>query len=179
MVRRITVYDFLPTLLTAGGYQDIQNLEIDGISQWAFLRGKMPATQTDYLTHAILGNEAYFTDSLKLIIPTDGPPELYNVFDDPTEKNNLADENETLVAELVEKVKAFPRGESVHDPLWKTVLDPDFFGGEIDRRPYAEVEGFNAGPIHPAHIIIPVLLVSLLSLIGFLIRALRLKKRRT
>lgn len=145
---RITVNDILPTILDMIAYSPQGELDIDGVSQWAFLQGWTGAPRVDFIAHGVFGDEAYLMDSLKLIIPEEGPLELYNVYHDPTETRNLAslpDQKEWISA-LRDKAHAFPRAESVHDPIWKMILDPDFFGGEVDRAPYAEIVGINRKP---------------------------------
>jgi hypothetical protein len=40
---------------------------------------------------------------------------------------------------LVAAHAAYPRGRSIHIPFYRFILDPDTFGGEEDREPWAEV----------------------------------------
>lgn len=162
---RLTVNDVLPTLANAVGFNNFHPTNLDGVNQWNFLSGKTnQATTTDYIIHAI-DAEAYYRDNWKLVIPNDGEKELYQIAEDPTETNNVITQNTAIADELFQTYKAFPRGESVDDPMWQTFMDMDKFGGEEDRQPYAGLEGVNEGPLHPIYYIIPSLLLFIVSLI--------------
>ena len=43
-----------------------------------------------------------------------------------------------IVADLSEALARFPRAQSIDLPLYKIAWDPDFFGGEEDREPWAD-----------------------------------------
>ncbi|MEL6255458.1 MAG: arylsulfatase [Bacteroidota bacterium] len=173
---RITVNDVMPTLLSAIGIQDLGPSNMDGANQWDFLSGKTgEAVKTSYIVHAI-DAEAYYNDEWKLIITTDGVQELYQIFDDPTENNNVIAQYPQIAKELFEAYTAFPRGEIVDDPLWKTFMDMDKFGGEEDRLPYAGIEGLNKGPLHPIYFILPGFFLLLFLFIWWIRR--RRKKRK-
>ncbi len=43
-----------------------------------------------------------------------------------------------IIDDLASALAASPRGEVVNRPLWRVVWDPDFFGGEEDRAPWAD-----------------------------------------
>jgi arylsulfatase A-like enzyme len=128
----ITINDVLSTIASAVGFKDYDSSVLDGVSQWDFLNGAMEAPSNDYITHGEYGAEAYFKDNFKLIVSTDGEPELYNLIDDPTKSKDLANENMAIVNDIMKRLKAFPLGESVHDPIWKSILNMDKFGGEED-----------------------------------------------
>lgn len=143
---RITINDVLPTLVNAIGVDDFDASEIDGVNQWDYLTQKTTTTTpTNYITHSI-DAEAYYQDGWKLIVPNDGERELYKLNKDPTESNNVITENTDIANALFEAYEAFPRGESVDDPIWKAFLDMDKFGGEENRSSYAGLEGVNEGP---------------------------------
>ena len=52
-----------------------------------------------------------------------------NVADDPSENNNVIAQNGALANILLKECKAFPHGEIADDPIWKTILDINKFGG--------------------------------------------------
>ena len=84
------------------------------------------------------GAQAYYQWTWKLI--EDGDQlELYNLETDPTERTDLATLELEKVAQLKILLDAWPRAESLHIPLYQVMWDPDFFGGEIDRAPWADV----------------------------------------
>ncbi len=134
---RITVQDILPTLGAALNLKGVAENRMDGVNQWPLLEKNQPVSPADYLTHAMDG-EAYYQGPWKLIVPKFGDPELYNIDADPVETNDLAAKKPDIMESLMAKVEAFPRGESIHDPLWKVILDPDTFGGKEDRKPWSE-----------------------------------------
>lgn len=174
---RITVHDVLPTLASAIGVRNFDRTDVDGASQWDFLSGKNEhAAKTDYIIHAI-DAEAYYKDEWKLIVPTDGDWELYQIIEDSTENHNVIAEYPEIAEELFKAYQAFPRGEIVDDPLWKTFMDMDKFGGEEDREPYAGLEGLNEGPLHPIYYIVPIFILLLLLFIRWRIK--RKKKRKS
>ena len=41
-------------------------------------------------------------------------------------------------------------------------IDPDFFGGVENRKPYAGIEGEVSGALHPVFYIIPLLLIGII-----------------
>lgn len=156
---RLTVNDVLPTLAGAVGFDNFNFENIDGANQWAFLSGQTnQAIATNYITHSI-DAEAYYKDNWKLIVPTDGEQELYNILIDPTESNNVIVENSDLATSMFKEYEVFPRGESVDDPMWKAFLDMDRFGGEENRGPYGGLEGVNKGPLHPIYYILPIIVL--------------------
>jgi arylsulfatase A-like enzyme len=175
--QRITINDVLPSLSIASGFVDFDISNLDGVDQWTFLSGKGNYSSTDYIVHGTYGKEAYYHDDWKLIVSENSNLELYNLFDDPIEMNNVANENKLLVANILSKLKAFPRGKSVHDPIWKTVLDMDEFGGKENRPPWAEIEGVNAGPFHPIYFILPTLLIGVVGLIWYIRLKIRTKRK--
>lgn len=175
--QRITINDVLPSLSIASGFVDFDMSNLDGVDQWTFLSGKGNYSSTDYIVHGTYGKEAYYQDNWKLIVSENSNLELYNLFDDPFEMNNVANKNKLLVANILSKLKAFPRGKSVHDPIWKTVLDMDEFGGKENRPPWAEIEGVNAGPLHPIYFILPTLLLGVVGLIWYIRLKIRTKRK--
>ena len=166
---RVTVNDILPTLATATRFTSFDMTNVDGVSQWQFLRQKAEASTTPYVAVARYG-QAYFKDDWKLVVPNEGTAELYNIKEDATESKNLATQYPEIVDNLKSALFAFPRGESVDDPLWKVFVDPDLFGGTIDRPPYAGKEGKVSGPLHQSFYILGFIVLGLIALCFWLIR---------
>ena len=162
---RLTVNDVLPTLAGAIGFKNFNSTNVDGADQWEFLIGQSTeAIKTSYIIHGT-GNEAYYKDNWKLVVPPEGEKELYQIADDPIESKNVIAQNETIANALFKEYEAFPRGEPIDDPMWQTFMDMDKFGGEEDRKPYGGLEGVNAGPLHPIYYIVPLIVLSIIGLI--------------
>lgn len=143
----VTVQDVLPTLL--GAVRATVTAEFDGLNQWRAIAGDTLVDVADYITQ-FGGNFALYRYPWKLIVPTQGEPELYHLEQDPTERLNLASKQPLVVAELTEVLNVFPRGKSIHEsvPLRAIVKDPDFFGGVEDRPPWSEIiEQCTAGTV--------------------------------
>lgn len=131
----ITVQDVLPTVLTAAGI-DIPG-DLDGSTVWPALTGGEAVTARPYATIGQGGEQAYYRWPWKLIARDDAL-ELYNLETDPTEATDLAAANPERVEALHTELEALPRGQNLHIPLYKVAWDPDFFGGEEDRAPWAD-----------------------------------------
>ncbi len=63
---------------------------------------------------------------------------LYNVETDPLEAHNIASDFPAIVEDLAQALSLFPRAKNIALDIQKIVDDPDFFGGEEDRKPWAE-----------------------------------------
>ncbi|MBW2726686.1 MAG: sulfatase-like hydrolase/transferase [Deltaproteobacteria bacterium] len=141
----VSVSDMLPTLLDAAGLAGNIPADLDGQSRWRTLvDGSETDAHSDYAVTAP-GGLAYYRGPWKLVIPHsllpfgDPPPELYHIWDDPTEATDLAQTHAELVDELVAAAEAMPRGPSVHGSLLTVLRDPDRFGGPEGReKPWAE-----------------------------------------
>lgn len=175
--QRITINDMLPTLAAAVGFENFDPTDLDGVKQWAYLSGKRDYFSADYIVHGTYGKEAYYQDNWKLVVTENDSLELFNLQNDPLETTNVAKKNEAIVATMFGKLKAFPRGKSVHDPIWKTVLDMDEFGGKENRPPWAETEGVNAGPLHPIYYILPTFLLGVIGLAWYIRLKIRTKRK--
>lgn len=140
----VTVQDMLPSLLGAAGHS-AAGAGFDGVDMWPMLTGRTEVPAPDYVTHALEG-EAYYRFPWKLVALGSGEPELYDLAADPTERTNLAVQQPAVVADLSAALARFPHAESIDLPLYRIVLDPDFFGGEEDREPWADrVQGETTG----------------------------------
>ena len=134
--KMVTVQDVLPTLLSAAGLADA-NTQYDGADQWPLISMSADVATPYYTTQARDG-EACYRFPWKLISLGSGEVELYQIGEDPTEQVDRAADEPGVVAELTNALGAFPRGESINLPLYRVVWDPDFFGGEEDREPWAD-----------------------------------------
>lgn len=168
---QITVNDILPSLATAAGFKAFETSNVDGVSQWQFLKKEATPPANPHISVARL-NQAYFKDEWKLVLPNEGGAELYKIEEDPNEKNNLATQYPTIVETLKTELLVFPRGESVDDPLWKVFVDPDIFGGKIDRAPWAGKEGKIVGPLHKSFYVLGIAVFILFLLLVWLLRKL-------
>ena len=144
----VTAQDVLPTLLEAVGLASRIPGDLDGDGRWDAIRddevrGREPDSMRAFRVEG-LGGVALVRPPWKLVVQ--GPPlpfagsepELYNVYSDEGEKENLADEFPETVAELTAQLEAWPVGPSIHGSVFWTVVDPDTFGGPEDRVPWAE-----------------------------------------
>ncbi|BFM18129.1 hypothetical protein R50073_43120 [Maricurvus nonylphenolicus] len=132
-----TVQDVLPTLLSATGL-DIPS-GIHGVNTWPQLSNSETVEShkpSDYLINAADG-EALYRFPWKLIALSSGEYELYKLDRDPEEKENLVGKKPSKVDELKAALDSWPRSESIHVPIYKVMLDPDFFGGEERLPPIA------------------------------------------
>ena len=132
----ITVQDVLPSVLTAAGIAT--DASLDGKSRWPSILGQTDSPPADYVTRGQFGDQAYYQWPWKLV-DLQGDRELYNLEQDPLEAMDLAVQHPQKVAALAALLADLPRGEDLHIPTYKVVLDPDFFGGEEDRPPWADV----------------------------------------
>lgn len=104
---------------------------------WPVLTGTGTSPVPAYVTVGQSGAEAYYEWPWKLI-DFGGEYELYQLEDDPLETLNLAPAEPDKVTGLAQRLAATPRGENVHIPILRVIRDPDFFGGEEDRAPWAD-----------------------------------------
>jgi arylsulfatase A-like enzyme len=84
----MTVMDVFPTLAGAAGIALPDSLKLDGVNLWQSIIGNRESSHPDF----IMGNAdiAVFRPPWKLIMPTaGGEPELFDVVEDPYEKNNV------------------------------------------------------------------------------------------
>lgn len=132
----ITVQDVLPTILSAVGASVPEDL--DGGDQFKALTGKAAGKPKDYVTLGQFGDQAYYQWPWKLISGED-VTELYHLENDPTEARNVAAQHPERVVAMQKLLADLPRSPSLHIPLYRVFLDPDFFGGEEDRGPWADL----------------------------------------
>ena len=135
----VTVLDVLPTLLAATGLEATNaGAELDGADYWMSLMSGAEGQAPDYFINGRDG-EALYRFPWKLIALDSGEVELYQLEDDPTETTDLSAAHPEKVTDLQQALEAAPRGESVHVPVYRALLDMDFFGGEEDRPPWSEI----------------------------------------
>lgn len=133
----VTVQDVLPTLLAAAVLEPAEGL--DGRNRWPELRQqRSESAPADYVTIGQNGAQAFYRWPWKLIA-TDGQHELYNLQTDPLETQNLAGVETKIVDTLARHLDQLPRADSLHVPVYRVIWDPDFFGGEEDRQPWADI----------------------------------------
>lgn len=132
----ITASDLLPTILEAVGAADSIPEDLDGRSQWRSILGEGEAEKPDYVTSGLEGL-ALYRAPWKLIDPDS--PRLHHIYDDPFEQRDLASEHPEIVTDLVAAARAWPRGPLLDRSLFEVFWDPDSFGGEEDRPPWAHV----------------------------------------
>ena len=132
----ITVQDVLPTLLAALNLDTPDDL--DGGNRWPLLNGEEQSNPLPYVTMGQDGTQAYYLWPWKLIALEDAH-ELYNLESDPTELSNVAADNPEQVQALSAALEAHPRADNLHIPIYRVFWDPDFFGGEEDREPWADI----------------------------------------
>ena len=132
----ITVQDVLPTILRATDI-DVSH-DFDGKNRWSVLQKHSDEPPADYVTMGQQGAQAYYQWPWKLV-EADDDYELYNLHADPLEQDDVAASNPDRVSSLTKLLQNLPRAESLHIPLYQVIWDPDFFGGEEDRPPWADV----------------------------------------
>jgi arylsulfatase A-like enzyme len=135
--KMVTAQDVLPTLLGAAGLKG-GAAAFDGADQWPSIEGDAAAPTPDYVTQARDG-VAFYRYPWKLIQRGSGELELYQIDVDPTEQVDRAESEPSVVERLATALGAFPQGDTINRPLWKIIWDPDFFGGEEDREPWADI----------------------------------------
>lgn len=137
----ISVSDILPTFLEAvGGPQSIPE-GIHGASQWRSLVKGEQTPKPDYLVSGF-DNTALYQPPWKLI--TGDRVELYDVFADPTESNDMAALYPERVVQMQKIIQQWPAGEERGVEIREIIFDMDTFGGPEDRIPWAEAAIENA-----------------------------------
>lgn len=135
----IAMQDILPTLLALGGGQASLDA-VDGRSVWPALtkNTKLPANPVITQMGPAPADRAIFVFPWKLILESDGDFMLYNIETDPGEMTELSKTHPKITDQLKTALRKFPKGKNVALPLQNVADDPDFFGGEEDRKPWAE-----------------------------------------
>lgn len=136
----VAMQDVMPTLLSVAGI-DQSGSARDGRSVWSALDRRLVLASNDYIVQSRRGPNldiALYRYPWKLTILAGQSAKLFNIKDDAQELEDLADQRPDLVEALQATLDAFPRGENVALPLQEIVDDPDFFGGEEDRVPWAD-----------------------------------------
>ncbi|MEM7218635.1 MAG: arylsulfatase [Pseudomonadota bacterium] len=132
----ITAQDVLPTLLAATA--QAVPADLNGGNHWPTIARQDAQPVPDYVTIGQRGEQAFYRWPWKLIA-RDAQMQLYNLVDDPFESADLAAQEPARIARLRAALDASERAPSLHIPLYRVFWDPDFFGGEEDRRPWADV----------------------------------------
>jgi arylsulfatase A-like enzyme len=102
--------DLFPTLLAAAGTQPDPAWHVDGANLWAAWTGKgtVPDRTLFWEWRSEGANQlAAMRGALKLVITSDGRPELFDVVTDPAERRNIIAEHPKLARQLQNELKAW------------------------------------------------------------------------
>lgn len=97
--------DWFPTLASLVGYDSRTDLKWDGVDQWSVLLGKLKphAERTIYIAMRNGGRVLRHGD-WKLLVPSKGDPQLFNLAVDPFEKDDLAGSQPDKLADLQKRL---------------------------------------------------------------------------
>lgn len=106
--------DLVPTLLELAGIET-EELHFDGASLLPMVRGEVASHASEfYITECTwMRKHGWRTPNWKLIVALEpdfhfkAPVELYNLYEDPTESVNLAENHPEIVAELTRRMHAW------------------------------------------------------------------------
>jgi arylsulfatase A-like enzyme len=107
----IHVVDMFPTLAALAGADTNKGKPLDGLDIWSTLSEGKPSPRQEVVYNIEPFRGGLRKGDWKLVWRTPLPSavELYNIADDPSEKNNLADKNAEKVAELQKRVEELAR----------------------------------------------------------------------
>ncbi len=94
--------DWFPTIAEITGYKETTHLNWDGTSQWKTLRGSPPKDPQRTIYIAAGNGRSVRQGNWKLISMNSGKEEVFNLSEDPFEKNNLAKVEPEIVKHLRE-----------------------------------------------------------------------------
>jgi arylsulfatase A-like enzyme len=99
------VVDMYPTIAGLAGASTAKAKPLDGMDMWPTISRGAPSPRTEVVYNIESFRAGIREGDWKLIWRTPLPPktELYNIAQDPGEKNNLATENPDKVAELAKR----------------------------------------------------------------------------
>ena len=138
----ISMMDILPTLLELVGYEG-NHENLDGISKVPSFKNNIKVP-SNYVVTDVANNSYAFLEMPYKLVKHGSEIQLFNVMQDPTESNNIANENPLLVQSMQTQLELWPTGENRSEPLPKVLRDPDLFGGEEDRISWIEQANINA-----------------------------------
>ncbi len=114
----IHVVDMYPTLAALAGASTAKAKPLDGLNMWPTLSEGKPSPRSEIVYNVEPFRAAVREGDWKLIwrIPLPSKVELYNIGQDPSEKDNLAARNPEKVAELQKRINAL--AETMAKPLF-------------------------------------------------------------
>ncbi len=144
----VTAQDVLPTLLQAAGLSEGIPEGLDGDTRWQAILSdevKVPSAlpPREFYVQGFDGT-ALIRGPWKLVLPfsplpwVNPPPQLYNIYADPSEKRDRAEDFPDRVVSMQATMADWPLGPSIHPSMFRSLMDPDSFGGPEDREPWAE-----------------------------------------
>ena len=114
--------DWFPTLASLVGYDSRTDLKWDGVNQWPVLLGKsQPHAERSIYIAMRNGGRVLRHGDWKLLVPSKGDPQLFNLAADPYEKDDLASSQPDKLADLQ---KRLAEQRAKDDPK----LPPDLVG---------------------------------------------------
>ena len=140
----ISMVDVLPTILDLAGVDSLEGMSFDGRSQKDVLFGKKTIEESNYVVANIFNDTFAIIDSPYKLIISGEKTELYNIFDDPTERIDISNNEPEITDKLFTAFNNWPKGVDRALSTKDVLLDPDTFGGKEDRLPYVEQAFINA-----------------------------------
>lgn len=113
----VSTLDFLPTFYTLGSGDPASLSDLDGVDVMPFLRGGKAGTPHQTLYWKKENRGTIRDGDWKLLRFPDRPAMLFNISEDPSEKNDLAGEHPGLVKKLYKKLFAWEL--ELERPLWQ------------------------------------------------------------
>jgi arylsulfatase A-like enzyme len=135
----VHVVDIFPTLLEAVGTRNSGGKPLDGVSMWPTIANGQPSPRTEVVYNIELFRAGIRQGDWKLVWRTLLPstPELYNLAQDPSEKNNLAVQNpervlalQARVNDLAAKMAKSPLLQAEAAAMMKRIAMPPALPGE-------------------------------------------------
>ncbi len=109
MTAPIHAVDWMPTLAALAGFKPTDDPRWDGHNIWPLLTGQAKQTEPRTLYIPLRNGSAIRHGDWKLIITPKGVRELYNLSNDPYEKNNLAEKEPQRVEQLEKLLAQFQK----------------------------------------------------------------------
>ncbi len=98
----VFIADWMPTFCHLAGSEEREELDWDGVNLADLLQsGQKIPERPIYIAGLRSRSSAVFFEGMKLVAHQDKPPELYNVMNDPSEEDNLANREPNLTQEML------------------------------------------------------------------------------